>query len=299
MSDKDINQMDFKELRNEVQLLRDELAIMQRKYEDLFYNLDTENFSGNFLKGINSKVSSGEVETMISQSADEIKLYAKKEAESQSSGVYSVLKVDINGIRGTVGDLSFSVSEIKETSNSIEMSVRDIVGGEESLFVQTANGFRLDGNQVVISNVNHSSASSGDYGDSYVKVLNTGLNLFVYDKNREQYIEKLGIGFYHGYYDHPYITFGAGTGESTDGDKYTGKQVGCIYKLGNGLWIGDASACNVGGDYPGGQSEVTSLSPTYTDGKGYNRDGRNISGIFIDLYNGKTYKYEKGIPTQI
>ena len=42
MSDKDINQMDFKELRNEVQLLRDELAMMKRQYEDLFYNLKYE-----------------------------------------------------------------------------------------------------------------------------------------------------------------------------------------------------------------------------------------------------------------
>ena len=50
MSNKDINQMDFKELRNEVQMLRDELAIMQRKYEDILYNLDDENFSGVLLK---------------------------------------------------------------------------------------------------------------------------------------------------------------------------------------------------------------------------------------------------------
>ena len=50
MSDKDINKMDFKELRNEVQVLRDELAIMKRQYEDLFYNLDDENFSGSILK---------------------------------------------------------------------------------------------------------------------------------------------------------------------------------------------------------------------------------------------------------
>ena len=34
MSD-NIQNMDVKRLRNEVQLLRDELAIMQRKYEDI------------------------------------------------------------------------------------------------------------------------------------------------------------------------------------------------------------------------------------------------------------------------
>ena len=44
MSD-NINDMNFKQLRNEVQLLRDELAIMKRKYEDILYNLDDDNFS--------------------------------------------------------------------------------------------------------------------------------------------------------------------------------------------------------------------------------------------------------------
>ena len=42
MSDKDINKMNDKELRNEVQLLRDELAIFKRKYEDFYNNLKYE-----------------------------------------------------------------------------------------------------------------------------------------------------------------------------------------------------------------------------------------------------------------
>ena len=161
MSDKDINQMDFKELRNEVQLLRDELAIMQRKYEDLFYNLDTENFSGNFLKGINSKVSSGEVETMISQSADEIKLYAKKEAKSQSSGVYSELSVSVNEIQSTVNILGKSVSSIDIRADSIESRVTDIVGGEESIFTQTSDGFTLDGRRVTLTGILYFTDDNG------------------------------------------------------------------------------------------------------------------------------------------
>ena len=46
----DISNMTDKQLRNEVQLLRDELAIMKRKYEDIIYNLDTDNFSSRFVK---------------------------------------------------------------------------------------------------------------------------------------------------------------------------------------------------------------------------------------------------------
>ena len=43
MSDLPIDKMDFKRLRNEVQYLRDELAMMKRHYEDLLYNLDDDN----------------------------------------------------------------------------------------------------------------------------------------------------------------------------------------------------------------------------------------------------------------
>lgn len=45
MSDLPIQKMDFKQLRSEVQYLRDELAMMKRHYEDLLYNLDDDNIS--------------------------------------------------------------------------------------------------------------------------------------------------------------------------------------------------------------------------------------------------------------
>ncbi len=281
MSDKDINHMDFKELRNEVQLLRDELAIMRREYEDLFHNLDTENFSSELTKKINSVVTSDDVESRITQEADKISSEVEQKILSSEGGIYSY------------------ISFIEQTANRITIVVSDESEGTKSLFKQTSDGFRLDGNQVIISNMRNSSNESGSYGDSYVKVLSTGLNLFIYDTQREEYLEKIGLGFYSGYYDHPYITFGAGTGEETDDNKYTGKQLGCIYKLGNGLWIGDASACNVGGNYPCGTETVSDVFPTYLDGNGVQQDGRNITGIFIDFVNGAIYKYEKGIHTKL
>ena len=82
----DIAKMNDKQLRNEVQLLRDELAIMKRKYEDIIYNLDTDNFSSRFVKeqgdmrtaikvtaeGIETKVSNEEFESTIKQTAESI-----------------------------------------------------------------------------------------------------------------------------------------------------------------------------------------------------------------------------------
>ena len=89
---KEIKDMDFKELRNEVQMLRDALAIMQRKYEDILYNLDDENFSGKLIKEkngmkaqieineneIKSKVSTAELNTTIQQSASNIEMEASR-----------------------------------------------------------------------------------------------------------------------------------------------------------------------------------------------------------------------------
>ena len=50
MREENINKMNFKELRAEVQRLRDELAIFKRKYEDILYNLDNDNFSSRIIK---------------------------------------------------------------------------------------------------------------------------------------------------------------------------------------------------------------------------------------------------------
>lgn len=48
MREENIEKMNFKELRAEVQLLRDELSILKRKYDDALYNLDSDNFSGSY-----------------------------------------------------------------------------------------------------------------------------------------------------------------------------------------------------------------------------------------------------------
>ena len=140
MSDKNINQMDFKELRNEVQMLRDELAIMQRKYEDILYNLDDENFSSQFIKErdgmkaelkitaekISSAVSSEEVESLIEQTASEINT--------------------------RISNVSGSVTSVKQTVNGLSSRVSD-AEDVTSEFSQTAYGFTLDGKRVTFTGV--------------------------------------------------------------------------------------------------------------------------------------------------
>ena len=48
MFEANIENMNSKQLRNEVQLLRDELAMFKRSYEDMIYNLDSDNFGRGF-----------------------------------------------------------------------------------------------------------------------------------------------------------------------------------------------------------------------------------------------------------
>lgn len=88
MSDKSIEKMSNKELRKEVQLLRDEVAIMRRKYEDILYNLDDDNFSSKIIRekanmkteiavtaeAIKTKVSTEEMQSQITQTAGVINL---------------------------------------------------------------------------------------------------------------------------------------------------------------------------------------------------------------------------------
>ena len=123
MSNNNINNMDVKQLRNEVQLLRDELAIMQRKYEDILYNLDTDNFSSRFTK------EQGNMRTAIEQNAKEIKLSAS--------------------------ELDKEISSLSVTTKGIRSQVNKVENGEfngYTLFEQTGSKFSFTGNVEISGN---------------------------------------------------------------------------------------------------------------------------------------------------
>lgn len=121
MSDS-ISTMNDRQLRNEVQLLRDELAIMQRKCEDILYNLDTDNFSSRFVKeqgkmktaievnakGITTKVSNEEFESTKTQTAQKIESEVKKLTDADSE-LSSKITQEADKIR----------SEVKSTTDAI------------------------------------------------------------------------------------------------------------------------------------------------------------------------------------
>ena len=123
MSDWNINNMDFKQLRTEVQLLRDELAIMKRKYEDILYNLDDDNFSSRFVK------EKGDMRTAIEQNEKEIKLSAS--------------------------ELGKEISSLSVTTKGIRSQVNNVENGEfngYTLFEQTGSKFSFTGNVEISGN---------------------------------------------------------------------------------------------------------------------------------------------------
>ena len=138
MSDNNINNMDIKQLRNEVQLLRDELAIMKRNFEDILYNLDTDNFSQRIVK------QGEDMYTKIEQTADKIELQAEKVEENEKS--IASLEITADEIQSEVFEEiedGTKVSRITQNANAITAEVtarKNAISDLNSEFTLTADG---------------------------------------------------------------------------------------------------------------------------------------------------------------
>ena len=166
MSD-DISKMNYKELRNEVQLLRDELAMMKRTFEDIIHNLDTDNFSSRFVKeqgdmrtaievnaeGIKSTVSKKDLEqySTIKQTAEQIQNVVSKSAKldeaipittiekaTDTSKIYALQEKNDDG--DVISETYYYFNDITEQW--------EVLSGDNiyTVFNQTAEGFSLKGN---------------------------------------------------------------------------------------------------------------------------------------------------------
>ena len=120
MSDSNINQMTVKQLRNEVQLLRDELAIMKRQYEDIIYNLDTENFSSRFVK------EQGNMKTAIEINAKGIKTKVSNEDLNKSLSNYSTIEQTAEKIKTEVESVNTSTDNKLKNYSTIEQTAEKI-----------------------------------------------------------------------------------------------------------------------------------------------------------------------------
>lgn len=152
MSD-NIDKMNFKQLRNEVQLLRDELAIMKRKYEDAIYNIDESNFSSKIIQErdnmkaeisvtadeIKTKLSKEDLDgelksySIISQTADTIKSIVTKEVigdyvTTDALGDYVTKTTYQSGINQAADNIKLSVSETYQTKSDAKKQYDNLKG---------------------------------------------------------------------------------------------------------------------------------------------------------------------------
>ena len=146
MSD-NINNMNVKQLRNEVQSLRDELAIMKRQYEDIIYNLDTDNFSQRVVK------QGKDMYSKIEQNAEGISLQAEKVEENKQS--LAKLQVTADGIQSEVKTLADTdeqlSSRITQTANLITSEVKKLTDKDAELSTkieQTAEEISLQAEKI-------------------------------------------------------------------------------------------------------------------------------------------------------
>jgi hypothetical protein len=165
MSDMNIATMNDKQLRNEVQLLRDELAIFKRKYEDIIHNLDTDNFSSRYVK------EQGDTRTKIEQNAEKISLQAEKITDNEEAmaeltvkagEISSIAKTNItaffeSGVMPTKANTSDNQKKMLCKYSGDYYYYNDITqmwteypkDGLQTMFVQSGEGFELQGNVLI------------------------------------------------------------------------------------------------------------------------------------------------------
>ena len=185
MADKPIEQMTFEELKKEVQILSDSLSRLKRTYEDAFYNLDDDNFSKTIVKEKNgmkaqikinereiaTKVSDGEMESAILQSAGNILLTVGASYETKSDAA-AKLTTARSEIQQSANSILLSVSETYETKSDASSSYN-------SLISQTATAITTTVTKQYITN---------KIDGEYVSTSIAGLDISV-DNNNKGYVK--------------------------------------------------------------------------------------------------------------
>lgn len=177
MREENIEKMNFKELRREVQLLRDELAVFKRKYEDAIYNLDSDNFGKSFTVEQNNmkaqiKVTADAITTMVSdtdlataleqyskitQTAEAIQTVVSKSADLENAVEISSLDQATDVTKTYVIREKTTDGKVKDEKyyyyNNLSNTWELLIGNNiHTMFEQTAEGFLLRGNTVIDGN---------------------------------------------------------------------------------------------------------------------------------------------------
>lgn len=153
MSDTEISKMNFKQLRNEVQELRDELARFKRAYNDTIENLDDSNLSEYLIKEKEG------MKTEIEVSADGIKALIVKNDELGER--CTTIEATANGIQTEV---TKNKKDIEQCNSRITQTAEEI-SSEVTAVKKDMGTFKTEINQRADSIESNVSAIETDVGN--------------------------------------------------------------------------------------------------------------------------------------
>lgn len=133
MSDIPISKMNDRQLRNAVQVLYDNFALFKRKYEDMIYNLDSDNFSTSFTIAQDNmktqvKAVAGAIKTMVSE-ADlraELEKYSKVEQTANAITTTVTAEYVNNLISEDYVSNSVFETEVQQTHTAISQTADNV-----------------------------------------------------------------------------------------------------------------------------------------------------------------------------
>lgn len=162
MSDTEISKMNFKQLRNEVQELRDELARFKRAYNDTIENLDDSNLSEYLIKEKEG------MKTEIEVSADGIKALVVKSDElgercATIETTADKIQTQVTKNQENIGKFDSKLTQTAEEISSEVTAVKEDVGEFNSKIEQTKGSITTAvnaaySNPVEVNNFNNVSS---------------------------------------------------------------------------------------------------------------------------------------------
>ncbi len=142
--EKDISEMDFKELRNKVQSLNDAFNLAMRKLLDTTENLDESNFSSGFL------LKQKNMKAQLEATAERVKLTMTAEDLEGTLLNYST-------IAQTASEIQLAVTAVKDyTTSLIDVAINDITltvsnGAKSSILTLTAGNTVLSSQAITLA----------------------------------------------------------------------------------------------------------------------------------------------------
>lgn len=198
MSDTEISKMNFKQLRNEVQELRDELARFKRAYNDTIENLDDSNLSEYLIKekegmkteievsadGIKALVVKsdelGERCATIEATADKIQTQVTKNQEnigkfdSKLTQTAEEISSEVTAVKKDMGTFKTAINQRADSIESSVSAIETDVGEFNSKIEQTKDSITMTVNAAYSNpvEVNGFSSNTADKSKIYYNTVN-------------------------------------------------------------------------------------------------------------------------------